>query len=393
MSRQKTERRKEGYETVKENKKFIIVIVAIILCAILVLVGVMYAIGSNYGKPQDYDKDGISNIGVIDENDAPMSQEELRDKYREMGKFIDRTRTATVITEEYLRMYWSGNYEKEAVKSLSAVEVMYVIQDTINIVYNYDTIVLSAYKPDAQSNEVNARMPVLEEEVIDVSDEVGSIGMAKVVDKVVRYRITALSSPKTFISASDALRHMGYDPAKYFGDYPDSLFYIPGYSAKTNRDYLLEAFGDAELWEERKEELSYFTFMPEGEGDCLTFTDRGETDVLELTYNGSGFFYPTLETSLGGTACTVRLNLINGEFEMYKRSNSTYRINGTFRREGENLIFERDDGKADIIFKREGEHFVSLSSVSKVNLDKNMVFTADNDYFWVSLLDYFKDNE
>ncbi len=377
----------------KKDIRFAVAVFALVLCSVLILVGSMLAIGADYGDEKELDGTDAS-IGVIGENDAPLSQEEMREKFRGMMSFDESKGTVTVITEEFLKEYWADNYEKEVVKSLSYEEVVYIIQDSINLVNVYDNFILTGFSCDSKDEEVASRFPKLEEKGLEREISDGASIYRKDLTEIINYRLAALSSPKVFISAKEAIEYIGFDPDKYFGTYSDQVFYIPGFTSGTDRDYLLEFFGDAEIWEERKEGIDYFTLLETETGfsfleryATVCFTSDGKTEEIYPRGYSISFAASSLSGSNGIKTCVINLYLPGKSFTMSSPDNNFEELRGTFKRDGNDLVLTLSNINKTVTFAYKDGLFVSKSELSRVNLEKGMRFRTNNHSFWDYLLD------
>ncbi len=273
----------------KGNFKFLTIVVAVLLASTLLLTGCMYAIAATGGEAKQYDLDAMSdsageNVGV-NTNDAPTSQTELQKKFAAMVSIDKENNSITVITQEYLNEYWQSNYDREVIHSLTAEEVMFIVQDSIRIFFEYESIILPEFASVSSNMETALRFPLLKEQKFitypTVSDWDQDVELKKIYDIII-YRIKALSSPKAFISASEAIIFAGGNPATYNGLYPESVFYIPGYSETTDRDKYLGFFGKHS---ENEDIGDYFAVNYFG----------AEKIVLKTAKGGSNDIYPTAE--------------------------------------------------------------------------------------------------
>lgn len=243
----------------KTNIKFFGTILLLLLASSVILTGCMYAIAAEKGRTKSYDMGSrIENSeGTVAEGGAPTAQAELQKKFYAMYHVSDNGKSITVISEDYLSGFWQSCYEKEVIHSFTTDEVLFIIQDSIRIYQQYETIVLPAFAAEASAGQIAERFPFVEGQVIDTklaqSHRNYVEDFANIYD-IILYRLTALSSPKAFITGAEVLRFVGKDPREYNGMYPDSAFYIPGYSEKTDRDYILSILGgstsftDLERW-------------------------------------------------------------------------------------------------------------------------------------------------
>ena len=250
----------------KNNWKFIVSVVSIILSSALLLTGCMAAIAASNDTTRPYqlstvpqtvpDAGGNSNAETLhhspivtpdflelqidpDLTEPPVSQEELKAKFSAMYAFSKGNKTVSVISETYLKDFWSSNYEKEVVHSLSISEVLYIIQDSIRIYNEYDTIILAGFSADTPNASI--RFPALEQQT--VSPDPNDRDQAREdVRKIIQYRLQALSSPKAFFSVAEMMEYRKIDLETIPDICQEVFFYIPNYSADTNRDlYLIDA--------------------------------------------------------------------------------------------------------------------------------------------------------
>ena len=250
----------------KNNWKFIVSVVSIILSSALLLTGCMAAIAASADNTRPYqlstvpqtvpDAGGNSNAETLhhspivtpdfvelqsdpDLTEPPVSQEELKAKFSAMYAFSKGNKTVSVISETYLKDFWSSNYEKEVVHSLSISEILYIIQDSIRIYNEYDTIILAGFSADTPNASI--RFPALEQQTVypDPNDRDQA---REDVRKIIQYRLQALSSPEAFFTVAEMMEYRNIDLDSVPDICQEVFFYIPNYSADTNRDlYLIDA--------------------------------------------------------------------------------------------------------------------------------------------------------
>lgn len=246
----------------KNDRKFIVSVVSIILSSVLLLTGCMVAIATSADTTYPYqlatipqtvpDAGGDSHEETVyqrpivtpdfvelqidpDLKEPPVSQEELKAKFSAMYDFSKGKKTVSVISETYLKDFWSSNDEKEVVHSLSIPEVLYIIQDSIRIYNEYETIILAGFSAKA------ARFPALEQQTIN-PDPDDRDQAREDVRKIIQYRLQALSSPKAFFTVAEMMEYRKTDIETIPDICREVFFYIPDYSADTNRDlYLIDA--------------------------------------------------------------------------------------------------------------------------------------------------------
>ena len=249
----------------KNNWKFTVSVVGIILSSALLLTGCMAAIAASANTTRPYqlstvpqavpDAGSDSNTETLhpspivtpdfvelqsdpDLTEPPVSQEELKAKFSAMYALSKGKKTISVISEAYLKDFWSSNYEKEVVHSLSISEVLYIIQDSIHIYNEYDTIILAGFSADTSNT---TRFPALEQQTIK-SDPDDRDQAREDVRRIIQYRLQALSSPKAFFTVEEMMEYRKADLEAIPDICREVFFYIPNYSADTNRDlYLIDA--------------------------------------------------------------------------------------------------------------------------------------------------------
>ena len=230
----------------KNEFKFILSVIGIILSSVLLLTGCMAAITSGADSrpyrlstiPQTIVDEGSGSITETvyqqpivtpDLQEPPVSQEELKAKFSAIYDFSQGNKTVSVISEAYLEDYWSGN---KVNYSLSIPEVLYIIQDSISLYNEYDTIIL----PGLSSN------PAIREQQTITPHPDDRDQAREDVRKIIAYRLRALSSPNAFFTVAEMMEYRKVDLASVPDLCREVFFYIPNYSADTNRNlYLSDA--------------------------------------------------------------------------------------------------------------------------------------------------------
>ena len=267
----------------KRNVKFFTIVISLLLLSAIILTGCMYAIAADNGETKPYNLNGQTDIGDNLIEDAPISQNSLQAKFEAMYEISEDGKTITVISEDYLNNYWRSNYEKEVIHSLTTEEVYFIIQDSIRIYEEYDEVVLTGFASVSSMMQVAERFPFVKDAVIKTQSDVTPYydwDDTEAIYEIILYRLKALSSPKAFFTGEEAIRFNGGDPALYSSMYPETVFYIPGYSETTDRDYILST--------------------------CLGNTDLFITSILgysiqffSKTYGLTTVVYPTAEMDCG----------------------------------------------------------------------------------------------
>ena len=127
----------------KKEFKFLISVVSILIVSMLILAGCMQVLSQNDSEPKDYDMDIVSQTVAESTpeditKDPPVAQKDMKEKFAEMSEISEDGKAITVISEEYLDSYWSDGKTKN--KALTSEEVLYIIQDSIKIYYEYDSL-------------------------------------------------------------------------------------------------------------------------------------------------------------------------------------------------------------------------------------------------------------
>lgn len=291
----------------KNHWKFIVSVVSIILSSILLLTGCMAAIAASADTTRPYqlstipqtipDAGGNSNAETVhqrpivtpdfvesqidpDLKEPPVSQEELKAKFSAMYDFSKGNKTVSVISETYLEDFWSSNNEKEVVHSLSIPEVLYIIQDSIRIYNEYDTIILAGLSANTPNAAISIRFPALEQQTINPNPDDRDQAREDV-RKIIQYRLQALSSPKAFFTVAEMMEYRKIDLETIPDICQEVFFYIPNYSADTNRDLYLN---DANYYNSR----SKFGVF------CFSYFNR----IVLFTCGNPETVFPTKELSL-----------------------------------------------------------------------------------------------
>lgn len=311
----------------KQNIKFLSIVVSIILVSSIALTGAMHAVGdydeetkpnekapehtSNVLQDSEGDIDCTPSIPVGDSpieddpisdtpigGDVPNSQQTMKAKFEAMYDINDAENTITVISADTLERIWQSNYEKEVVRSLAVEEVYYIIQDSVRIYNEYDRVILSEFAPSSSDEAIVARIPSVKGEVIDTtkSDYFEhycrySASDLEAIVRIVIYRLRALSSPGALFTGEEVIRAVGADPDVYSTMLPKTLFYIPDYSKDTDRDEYIAVTSLTILSN---------TVASETLSDIFALCDVGgyiELLHVEAGYNGweSAKIFPTVE--------------------------------------------------------------------------------------------------
>ena len=308
----------------KSSIKFFSIVLSLLFASTIALSGCMYAIQASGGsdKPYEMDSDIVASGDEEFIVDTPISQSDLQKKFSGMYEIDEETNTITVVSEDYLKKYWNSNYKKEVIRSLSYDEVMYIIQDSIRLYNLYDKIVLNKFafsqeienifnetpldiqetiqyyhlfdniaystsKPSSVIDEIAKRFPFVKEQIITSSRNDYHKDYYKdclSIKDIILYRLAVLSSPKAFIPAAEAIIFSGGNPAAYSSLYPETLFYVPGFSAETDRESLLNSLSGKKIFTKIEEHVDLFRALP-----------RGSSHISFLSKENAETVFPTAE--------------------------------------------------------------------------------------------------
>lgn len=219
----------------KKEFKFLISVVSILLVSSLILAGCMQALSESNGESKDYDMNIVSEIIAeskpeTDTDEPPMTQTDMKEKFSSMYGISENGKSITVITEEYLNSYWSDGKRKN--KALTSEEVLYIIQDSIRIYFEYDEYVLIGTEELASIHgNLVARYPLLNSTLTlstKSKEDLGKyyVAVCQEIHYLIVYRLAALSTPDAFIFADEALQAYG-SLSDFKSTYVQSIFYVP----------------------------------------------------------------------------------------------------------------------------------------------------------------------
>lgn len=277
----------------KRNIKFFTIVISLLLLSAIILTGCMYAIAADNGEMKPYDLNGQkensdSSGGNIVE-DAPLAQDSLQAKFEAMYEISEDGKTITVISEAFLDEYW----HELTPRSLSTDEVYYIIQDSIRIYAQYDTVILSGFGSFAEDSRHAYIVPYIREDVViktqpDVTPYY-EWDDTEAIYEIILYRLKALSSPKAFFTGEEAMLSVGEEPGLNSTMLPWTTFYIPNYSKSTNRDYIFFVVGYGSAMNS--------TVIEDEFSELFGFCNKYEATITfeSKNYEQSTKVYPTVE--------------------------------------------------------------------------------------------------
>lgn len=374
----------------QRNIRFFAIVIALLLLSFIILTGCMYAIATDNGEMKPYDlsrkKDNISysdsDLSEIQDSfadqepiapnptesdptaSAPLAQDSLQTKFKAMYDISEDGKIISVISEDYLNSYWRSNYEKEVIHSLTAEEVYFIIQDSIRVYFNYDKVILPGFASHASLSFVAERFPYIEDKEVcrPVTSHLDRERVESDIHTIIMYRLKALSSPKAFFTGEEAMRFAGKDSAAYDDMYHASVLYIPGYSANTDRDYILSVMGggtnsmvpstdlfDVSVYGGVEIE---FSSIANGSSTKVFPTDKMFYYALDIPDDSAANRDNTTSNNTTGNGKNeaylpfFRLDIANNTFMMTMSLELSSAISGTYVQKGDALILFPYDGKA-----------------------------------------------
>ena len=128
----------------KRNVKFFTIVISLLLLSSIILTGCMYAIAADNGEMKPYDLNGQkqnndSSGGNIVE-DAPLAQTALQTKF---NAYLHKDgKTVTIFSEEQYAELKSVRENDNRIP-LTQEEILFLVNDSINLYFTYDEIILS----------------------------------------------------------------------------------------------------------------------------------------------------------------------------------------------------------------------------------------------------------
>ena len=169
----------------------------------------------------------------------------------------------------------------------------------------------------------------------------------------------ALSSPKAFFTAAEAILSVGRDPVSYNSMYPEYVFYIPGYSSDTDRDYFLFIMGGGADFTDRERFTDLFR-VADTRGDIAIEFSSNKTQSTTTVF-------PTGDIEdIYQISPYFKLDTTNGTCSLMDSGNAvaegTYVREGDMFREGDMYALYFDADFRYVFYYDEG---VELSSATR----------------------------
>ena len=128
----------------KRNIKFFTIVISLLLLSAIILTGCMFAIAADNGEMKPYDlngqkEDSDSSGGNIVE-DAPQAQKPLHGRF---GEYLHEDGTAVTVFSEEQYAELKAVRESDKRNPLTYEEILFLVNDSINLYFAYDEIILT----------------------------------------------------------------------------------------------------------------------------------------------------------------------------------------------------------------------------------------------------------
>ena len=254
----------------KSNTRFLVTVLALLLGATFTLLGCMHAVAEVKSPSKPYDMDIVAEA-VIEQgadvlDDTPTAQTELQKKFSDMAEISENGKSITVISEEFLEGYWKDVESSGKSMALTTEEVLYIIQDSVRLYFDYDEYVLCANSP-----YLNEHTKLLKHQAIlngtltafPLGESMLENNYSHICDginRIILYRLAALSTADAFVFADDVLRSTGDYDDSYSSLYADTVFYIPSDTPEIDTEIYIKLIeGEGDLTEH--ENVRFFTIQ------------------------------------------------------------------------------------------------------------------------------------
>ncbi len=353
----------------KSNTKFFTIIASMILVASMLLVGCISIFAEDNGAEKPYMSNAIGDKAITS---IPSSQSKLKEKFDSMSNKSEDKSEIELITQEYISGFWKTIGEKNKPVSLTKDEVLYIVQDSVNLYYNggYEKIILPAYSAGEAKNGI---IPNVSEKVYTVSGKQPRTDIENI-HGIISHRLRLLSSPSAFVKFCK-----------------EDSYYIPEISSNTDLRTSLE--NGAQL-ASADSSSTYFIISNVGEvytGEIALVNGEKKTAVFpseEMLRPYKSFLFG----KDGEAGPYIYIDLVSG----YARTNAMYAMStalfADIERKDNELILTFNgyrDGETPVyVFKKEGNSFISTSDGPYKWLNKGATFSTDETAFWDYLSKY-----
>ncbi len=356
----------------------------LLICAVAVLIASVSLLSScDTDTPGETGSDTSfeSNVGgaVPPPDDDPIHGASEIDEYFSGMSEIDKTdRTVTVISESFLEDYW--NKAGDEPRALSVREINYIIEDSIRIYREYETIHLAPF-PNGDNTTVDIEdtfdstsafhpiksddsRPVLYGQTIVKSQNADYHTVCRLIHDIITYRIKALSSPDAFVKGTGT-------------EWRNSTVYIPDYSGEADRSALIEYLSDSD--EDKIPPLEFFTLSPWG-FDIIEFYDAEGGKKLFPSDSFTG----DILVLMSDNEMMITLDTLSQTFDMTVSNLSSFIQSGTYTYDENGALILYTDAYRYVFTRLENGDFEYVRYASEPseivkNIEDKTVFSFADD--------------
>ncbi len=255
----------------KRNVPLLIIVMLLLALSSTILVGSMLCIVRDDEAAKPYVTDTVSDLvvqqGEAITDDSPTAQTELNKKFSDMAEVSKSGKSITVISEEFLDSYW-GNENNIGSRALTSEEVLYIVQDSIRLYFEYEEYVMVSNHAlatmhqklnDRYAQRLSATYTVLP--IVKEGMAVNYRWVCSAIHQLIIYRLAALSTPDAFIYGDETGAETEGIAVAYWGTSNKCILYIPkDYKEASNKQCINLAMG-------AKSEAGshYFNLYPDGQ--------------------------------------------------------------------------------------------------------------------------------
>jgi len=163
-----------------------------------------------------------------------------------MYEIDEENNAITVISRDYYESYWAEKNGKAEIVSLTSDEVLFIIQDSINLYCKYDKIILNIFSENSDTSSYEI-IPLTGDTIGDrcFPDVVRDWGIEEYIlddiSRIIQYRISSLSSPEAYISCKELAEYADVKVGNSL-EYNWSKLYFPGIKDINERKEILEEY-------------------------------------------------------------------------------------------------------------------------------------------------------
>ncbi len=316
----------------KKNIIFVSITACLLIASVLILMGCMHVIAAGTDTSKPYLSEPLNAVAESGEEPLPPTesitppkgegltpQAALSEKFGAMASVDQGTNSITLVTQKFLDEYWQSSPTDEQqgkkLRSLTTEEVMFIIQDSIRIYFEYDYCVLIGRPAeDCADWERNYYAFNGSKVVVSAADKVEDLYYQVVADihRIIVYRLAVLSSPEAFLTFNDVAElEINFEAEvelEYCVSAVEVLYYVPNLCTETDLGGIWKKLF---LYNEPTEEVEVFKlinmFAPasisyqtaDGEEEAFPTAElKRHADGKEVVfYDGNGIYVGEFDVS------------------------------------------------------------------------------------------------